>query len=339
MVTEKRKICVTGAGGQTGRHVLRALAPFSEQYSICAAVHAKEQSEQEQRVKEACPQACSCALDADDFDSCVEAFKGASDLFIVPSSSEAKVRHALTYLRAAKKAGVPFVCVLSMAGCDRRDYLWADQFWTVEEEVKRLGLKGWCILRSAFYIQNLLLYAQQYAQGHVPLPMGGAKFAPVDVHDVGEAAAAVLKDCKPHTGKTYTVTGPELLSGKEIAGILTEFMGGQGQQGKLEWRDIPLQDARSILTNAGVPQSEVQGLVEFYRMARERDEPIDAVSSDFKNLTGHDATRMRDWLARNQERIMSLIAHHQGQSTGSQPSTQPVSSHPQSQQQSQTYQA
>ena len=314
MVTEKKKVCITGSAGQTGRHILKALSKYSDQLDVCACIHEKERTVQENTVKSICPHACPCSVDADDLDALVESFKGVSDLFIVPSASEAKVRQTFNYIRAAKKANVPFVAVLSMSGAERRNYLWADQFWSIEEEVKRSGLPNWCILRSAFYMQNLLLYAEQYAEGRVPLPIGpDAKFAPIDVHDVGEAAAVILKDCKPHKNKTYTVTGPEAVTAKDITSVLSQFMQQELQMNKkLEWADISLNDAKQILLSAGVPPGEVQGLAEFYRTVRDTGPDFESVTDDFKNLTGHEATSMKDWLHRVQDHLVALMKQSSG---------------------------
>lgn len=343
MVTEKKKVCVTGAAGQTGRHILKSLTKHQDTIDICAAIHSADQQAQTETVKSICKDACVCPVDADDLDALSKAFEGVSDLFIVPTATESKVRHAFNYIRAARRAKVPFVAILSMSGCERRDYLWADQFWSIEEELKRsvgdTADSHCCILRSAFYLQNLLLYAQQYAEGYVPLPIGKeGRFAPVDVHDVGEAAAKILLDCKPHFNKTYTVTGPEAVTGPMVAEQLTEFCksstsgtttGSQQppQQQQLEWRDIPLNDAKQILLSANVPPAEVQGLIEFYRAVRERGAEFERPTEDLHKLIGRPPTTMAEWLKRIREHVLTLMrSSGAGGKKQQQQSSQPQSS-------------
>lgn len=320
MVTEKKKVCVTGAAGQTGRHILKSLTKHLDTVDICAAIHSADQQAQTETIQSICKDACACPVDADDLEALVKAFTGISDLFIVPTATESKVRHTFNYIRAAKKAQVKFVAVLSMSGCERRDYLWADQFWSIEEELKRSMSDGqYCILRSSFYYQNLLFYTQQYAEGYVPLPIGKeGKFAPIDVHDVGEAAAKILLDCKPHAGKTYTITGPEAVSGQMVTDQLNDLL---KPQQPLEWRDIPLNVAKQILLSANVPAAEVQGLIEFYRAVREQGASFEKPTDQFSSLVGRGPTSMADWLKRIREHVVTLM-----RSTGKKQPQQ--SSHP-----------
>lgn len=52
----------------------------------------------------------------------------------------------------------------------------------------------------------------------VSIPIGMGAFAPIHCKDMANVAIKVLKDLSTHNGKLYSLTGPELLTGVQIAG-------------------------------------------------------------------------------------------------------------------------
>ena len=293
----RKKIFVTGASGQTGIHVLKHLASQVDRFNVCAGIYSEKQAEAEKCVKTCCANAQICPIDADDVTSLTQAFKDVDDLFIVPTATDYKVSHARNYIRAAKQAGVKFVLLLSMTGADDRNYLFADQFSDIEETLKRSGIENFCILRSNFYMQNLLLYKDQLKQGALPLPIHNGSFNPIDVDDIGKAAQRILADCSQHTGKVYNLTGPKAMNGQEMAEICSKALGSQ-----VKWQDIPRTEARSILRKMNVPQSEAQGLLEFYDLVQKQ-ELRDQEKNDFKSITGEEPTSLNEFLARHKQEI------------------------------------
>ena len=295
----RKKIFVTGASGQTGIHVLKHLSSQIDRFDVCAGVYAEKQAEAEKCVKACCANAKICPIDADDIQSLTEAFKDVDDLFIIPTATDYKVSHARNYIRAAKQANVKFVLLLSMTGADDRNYLFADQFSDIEETLKRSGIENYCVLRSNFYMQNLLLYKDQLKQGALPLPIHNGSFNPIDVDDIGKAAQKILSDCSQHKGKYYNLTGPKALNGQEMADICSKALGSN-----IKWQDIPRTEARSILEKMNVPQSETQGLIEFYDLVQKQ-ELRDQEKNDFKNITGEEPTNLNGFLARHKQEIVA----------------------------------
>lgn len=295
----RKKIFVTGASGQTGIHVLKHLASQVDRFDVCAGVYAEKQAEAEKCVKSCCANAKICPIDADDVEALRDAFKDVDDLFIVPTATDYKVSHARNYIRAAKQANVKFVLLLSMTGADDRNYLFADQFSDIEETLKRSGIENYCILRSNFYMQNLLLYKDQLKQGALPLPIHNGKFNPIDVDDIGKAAQKILADCYPHKGKVYNLTGPRAMNGQEMAEVCSQVLGSS-----IKWQDIPRTEARSILRKMNVPQSEAQGLLEFYDLVQ-KDQLRDQEKNDFKSITGEEPAYLNDFLNRHKQEIVA----------------------------------
>ncbi len=295
----KKKIFITGASGQTGMHVLKHLSAAADRFEIVAGVYAERAQSLQESVKKCCSQAQISPIDADDVDALVEAFKGVDDLFIVPTATDYKVAHARNYLRAAKRANVKFVLLLSMTGAEARNYLFADQFRDIEETLQREGIDNYCVLRSNFYMQNLLLYRDQVKQGALPLPIHQGAFNPVDVDDIGRAATAILSDCSAHKGKWYNLTGPESLTGTQMAETFSRTLNT-----KISWQDIPRAAARAILRQMQVPASEAQGLLEFYELVQKK-EVAEQEKNDFKTITGEEPTSLQQFLERHKQEILA----------------------------------
>jgi len=61
----------------------------------------------------------------------------------------------------------------------------------------------------------------------VPVIGGGTKFQPVFVGDVARAVASVVRDPAAHSGKTYELGGPEVMSMRQINAWIAEATGRQ----------------------------------------------------------------------------------------------------------------
>ena len=298
MTVTVKRVFVTGATGQTGMHVCKYLNKHADKIEIHAGVH--EGENKEDRLSGL--KLHQHPVDADDIGSVVEAMRGCDAVFIVPSASADKVHHGMCYIRAAKRANVKFVLLLSMIGAEARHYLFAEQFRDLEEGLTSHGFdqKSWCILRSHFYTQNLLLYREQIVNdGVLPLPIGKeARFAPVDVEDVAKVAKDIFLDEDRHRGKVYTITGPRALSGPEMATACSHALGKS-----VRWEDISREEAKKILQAAKIPATEIQGLLEFYEIVSKGE--LQQVTQDFETITGDVPTDLTDFFTKHKDQLLS----------------------------------
>src|SRR4029077_21039186 len=121
------------------------------------------------------------------------------------------------------------------------------------EEHLRASGTGWVILRSSWYMSNLLAAAAQVAaEGRLYAPAGQARVAMIDPRDVGAAAAALLSSpvssSPGHEGRTYLVTGPAAITFTEVAAGLSAAV-GRG----IEFTDIPGEAAEQAMIAGGLP--------------------------------------------------------------------------------------
>lgn len=290
-----KKVFVTGGAGQTGFQCVKHLAETGKNVEVCAGVH-KGEPHQETLIKSL--NVMPTVTEAGDTKQLTECFRDVQDLFIIPPSTEDKVEHTRNYINAAKEAQVKFVLLLSVRGADRQDYSWGTQFRQIEEHLKQAGLSSWCIIRTPFYAQNLLLYKQQIKEGWLPLPVDEGRFPCMDVADVGKLASTILADCGPHKNKVYELTGPEAMSGPEIATTFSRVLNRD-----IQWKNVTLEEARSILKTQSVPDVEIEGLLDFYQLAKAN--CWMNVTNDFERIVGHRPASLYEFVERNKAQLMN----------------------------------
>ncbi|PJF16727.1 NAD(P)-binding domain-containing protein [Paramicrosporidium saccamoebae] len=290
-----KKVFVTGAGGQTGTQTLKWLNQVGENMEVYAGIHKGQESRQEDVVKSF--KCCPCVTEGADHKQLVDCFRDVQDLFIVPPSTDDKREVACNYIKAAREANVKFVLLLSVQGADGASHSWGAPFNQIERDLKETGSTDWCIIRVPFYMQNLMLYKQQIKQGHLPLPLKEGKFAPIDVADVGKLAAWILKDCAPHKGMTYNITGTEALDGKQMAKVFEKFCARE-----VLYKDIPAEEARTILKSQNVPEVEIKALLDFYALAQEN--TFEKVTEEFKDICGTPPKSLQDWVSEHKSECM-----------------------------------
>jgi uncharacterized protein YbjT (DUF2867 family) len=81
------------------------------------------------------------------------------------------------------------------------------------------------IIRPNYFIQNDATLKDPLTKaGIYPVPLGDVGVSAVDVRDIAEATAIVLTS-DGHTGKTYNLNGPGVLSGPKAATIWSKLLG------------------------------------------------------------------------------------------------------------------
>lgn len=185
-------ILIIGGTGKTGRRVVEQLQKKGIQPRIGS--------------RQATP-----SFDWDDKNTWIESLKGIEKMYItyypdlaVPGAKEAI--ESLTYL--AKELGVKKIVLLSGKGEVEAE--------ACEAIVKNSGV-DYTIVRASWFNQNWSesFFLDPILSGEVALPMSNVLIPFVDANDIAEVAATVLLD-NDYNGKTIEVTGPELITFKDI---------------------------------------------------------------------------------------------------------------------------
>jgi uncharacterized protein YbjT (DUF2867 family) len=87
------------------------------------------------------------------------------------------------------------------------------------------------IIRPNYFCQNDATLKDPLTKaGIYPVPLGDVGVSAVDIRDIAEATAIVLTS-DGHTGKTYNLNGPEVLSGPGVASIWSKLLGKEIRYG------------------------------------------------------------------------------------------------------------
>src|SRR5436309_14967539 len=104
--------------------------------------------------------------------------------------------------------------------------------------------------------------------------------------DVAAAATAVLRDPAAHAGQTYDLTGPEAVSLKEAADLLSEARGRP-----VRYVEESIEEAYASRAVYEAPKWQVDAWVSTYLAIAEG--ALEDVSGDIEALTGRPATPVR----------------------------------------------
>jgi uncharacterized protein YbjT (DUF2867 family) len=167
--------------------------------------------------------------DLADMDSVRAALSGVSTLFLLVPNVADELTQAMLTLTAAREAGVKGIVYLSvLKGEAYADVPHFAAKYTVERMIEALGLPA-TILRPAYFIQNDIRLKDPLLKfGVYGMPIGAKGVSLVDIRDIGEAAANELvrreQSAVPLPRETYTLAGPDALTGEDLASIWSEAL-------------------------------------------------------------------------------------------------------------------
>jgi uncharacterized protein YbjT (DUF2867 family) len=214
MYHRSMRVLVTGATGNVGREVVRALRARGA--LVRAAGHEVE-SVRALHEGEVEP----VRLDLHAPATFRRATEGCESVFLVrpPALSDLAL---LQFIDAAREHGARHVVFLSVAGAAKNPLI---PHHAIEAHLAaRSG--DWTILRPGFFAQNLgdAYWRDIVEDSRLYVPAGNGRVAFVDVRDIAEVAAITLLDTAAHAGRAYTLTGPEATTFEEAAAILSRAL-------------------------------------------------------------------------------------------------------------------
>jgi uncharacterized protein YbjT (DUF2867 family) len=190
---------------------------------------------------------------------------------------------------ACRNHGVRHLVLNSALGADSYDKSFPKWHHAVEEHVRASGVPA-TILRPESFMQNIPAFfaGTINSQGAFYAPTGEAPIGFVDVRDVGAVAATILTS-EGHAGKTYTLTGPELLSYSQVAAKLSAILGRA-----VQYVAITQEQLRQSMRDLGMPPWQVEALADL--QAYYTDGAGGKVTSDVRNVLGREPIRMDQFL-------------------------------------------
>jgi uncharacterized protein YbjT (DUF2867 family) len=290
-------ILVTGATGQAGSEVVRALREHGHEVRAFVRDPDKASSLFGDTVELATgdfadPRAVRAALE------------GSEQVVLSGPDRPTRVEWESGLIDAAVATGVRRIVKISSIVAEPGS---AVAFWDwhgrIEELLRESGVAA-VILRSSFYMSNLLASAEQVArEGRLYAPAGDARTAMIDPRDVGAAAAAVLSTTG-HDGRTYVLTGPEAITYRQVAATLSA-----ATDRGVEFIDVPDKAATQGMIQNGLPGFVAEQIVQVFAMLRLG--MAEQVTPTVESLTGRPP---RDFtaFARDHARLFAPVAEGAG---------------------------
>jgi uncharacterized protein YbjT (DUF2867 family) len=274
-------ILLTGVTGKTGGATASALIDKG------AALRALVRDE----AKAADLKAAGVELvvgDIADADTVRKALAGAEKAFLTLPNGEHQLANEKQFTDLAKEAGVKhLVKMSSMEAVPDAQTPIPQGHWAAEEYIRASGL-DWTMVKPNFFMQNLLASAGMIKeQRKFSLPMGDGTTGLADTRDIGAVCAEVLTG-EGHTGQSYEITGPEVMTFYEVA---ERFSGVLGE--KVEYVPMPMDVFRERMTNVLAPW-HLDAVCELFR---EIDEiGLDHTTDTFRRLMGREPTSLRQFV-------------------------------------------
>src|SRR5437016_11857050 len=266
----EKTVLVTGATGTIGRDLVKI---FSEN-GVPVRAGVRDQAKARKQF------GANIALATFDFENAAsfpDSLKDVEKVFLLPPPIPNQVAVTNTFIDATKRAGVRHIVKLSVIGADTEPpFAFGKWHAASDQHIRESGL-AFTFLRPNSFMQNFINYFPP-RDGVIYLPWGNGRASFVDTRDIATAAAEVLIT-RDHEGKTYTLTGPAALGIAEVANILSEAAGRE-----INYVDLPESAARDRMLQAGLPQWQVDALMELHAINKQN--LWSTVTSDIEEVSG-----------------------------------------------------
>ncbi|MDA3645728.1 NAD(P)H-binding protein [Saccharopolyspora indica] len=264
-------VLVTGATGTVGRHIVRGLIDRGQQVRALTRNPATA----------ALPDGAEVAAgDLADPGTLSEAFEGVEAMHLISFADAAysPLRTAPEVLELALRAGVRRITVLTGFAPG-----------PVERAVEAAGVE-WTHVQPVEFMANALAWSDAVRAGVVEIPFAHTRSAMVHEADIAAVAVTALVE-DGHSGKAYTVTGPEAISYAEAVRTVGEVVGKP-----IRLVELTEEQARAEFREAGYSEAEVD---EFVELGSNPPEHARTVAPTVREVTGTPGRTFAEWVAEN----------------------------------------
>jgi uncharacterized protein YbjT (DUF2867 family) len=214
-----------------------------------------------------------------------EVMSGVSGVVLV---SPAVPAQELNIVTGAARAGAGYVVkATSKAPADSPI---ARRRWQAEIEAG-LAASGipHTLLRSNAYMQNVLALAPAIATTSTfGSSAGQGRSGLVDARDVAAVAAEIITSPAAHAGKTYWLTGPELLSNYDVAAVLSRLLGRT-----ITYRELTFEQNKDAMIRAGIPEQIAEMNAQAFSLTAD----AEWITQDVPSLLGRPARSFEQFTA------------------------------------------
>jgi uncharacterized protein YbjT (DUF2867 family) len=275
-------IVVTGATGNVGRPLVRALVAAGEQVTAVSRHASGAPVPEGVRHRQA---------DLTDPQSLRPFLDGADALFLHDGGASAHLLSPRDILDVAKAGGVGRVVLLSSIGVVTRpgSASHGGMMRSVEDAVRQSGA-DWTILRPGGFDSNAYAWAASVrAERTVAAPFGDVGQPTVDPADIAEVAAASLREAGHHE-RAYELTGPALTTPRQRAAAIGHALGE-----RVRFIEQTREEARTQMLRF-MPEGVIDTTLDAFGAPTPAEQRI---SPDVERILGRPARTFADWVESN----------------------------------------
>ena len=241
MVSNKRKILVTGATGQQGGALARLL--LQKKHEVYALIRNTEpESPKAQNLRNL--GAKLIKGDLDNPDSLEQATNGIDSVFLmgtwVEVGTEGETRRGKMMVDIAKEKKIEHLVYSSVVNADKNTGIpHFESKYKVEQHIKNSGIP-YTIIGPTFFMDNLLSYSRAgLQQGQLTLPLSPSLILQQSaLENIAEFFALVLERRNSFLGKRIDIASDEL-TGELAAKVLSDEL-----RRKISYVQVPLEQIR-----------------------------------------------------------------------------------------------
>ncbi len=279
------KIFVAGAAGNIGTALLASLHAAGA--DVVAGVHDQDKAKTLSDLGvDARP------FDFEDVDSMVRAMDGCQRMFLIIPLQERLTRFGHLAVQAAKDAGIEYIVRTSgYAASSDAHWRLGREHGMVDQFVEDSGIP-FTVLRPNTFMQNFsTIMAEMVKGGTISMPEEDAKVSYIDVRDIADCATTLLTSGGgEHVDKMYALTGPEGLSGADVAAQISAASGRD-----VTYNPIAEEAFMQGLNAMGMPEWNINMLVSLTRVVKLG--MIGNVTKAVEFITGTPARTFSDFAA------------------------------------------
>jgi NAD(P)H dehydrogenase (quinone) len=281
-------LLVTGAAGQLGQRVIHHLI---ETYKVSPGSIIAATRSPEKLADFTARGVVARKADFDDAAALPAAFAGVDRLLIISTDAldtpGKRLSQHKAAVEAARKAGVKHILYTSMPSPGKSLVTFAPDHLGTEQAIQASGISH-TILRDAWYTDNFLASLPHNLEaGTWYTATQGGRAPYISREDCALAIAAALASSSTESA-TYTLTGSQSVSIREVAAVITEITGRP-----LQVVDVTDEQLAAGMTGAGLPKFVVDMLVS--ADANIRAGYFDATTGDFRSLTGREPQTLKSF--------------------------------------------
>lgn len=288
-----KKLLITGATGNVGIEVIKALQKIQHQSDIFAAVRDLQKDVEKLSEFNLIPE----KFDFTDTTTFEPALTNCQVLFLLrpPQISDIN-KYFIPLIEIVKKCEVKHIIFLSVQGVEKSSII-------PHHKIEKLIIESripYTFLRPAYFMQNFTttLHDDLVNKKQIYLPAGKAKFTLIDVRDIGEIASKIMIDTTKHINQSYELTCDEKLTFQEMTDKLTLGLGVG-----IAYISPNLVNFTIHKLKENVPFGYILVLIMLHYLPRFQREPF--FSNAFMKITGKKPTSFDQFIIDNKDRLLT----------------------------------